>query len=344
MGADSSSSLRLIHGDASESGLRHLPNRQLRGRHALALHEITLRDGLFVPTAHEGHGLFDPYAYSLFKYGHGVLADDYGRRIGQLLLSHLEPVRGTGEEVVVVGTPYKRVPNAARWLAVSAQHDIRIAGIPAAYATVYQQHLSVGDYGRLTAEEREARNRQKRRVFDPEEFQGRHVVVVDDIRITGSITASVAEMFGDVPVLSLTFAFLVIMDPGVTETDPQVEDRLNHYAISDLSDLHRLMTETDSFSMTTRAVKFVLESKPAAISRLLRALDAGHLRSLYYGALDDGYDRMPRYAETFRLVSEAYEATVRIHRKRNDVPSLLGGNQSRRRRYKPSQLLAKFGL
>lgn len=282
------------------------PQQQLRGKHALSLFELTLNDeGNLAATTRIRSLPFRMEEYSQFKYGRISFARQYAAALAYLIGAHVLPVTKTNEQIVVLGTPHKRLPNAARMLAIEAERLLRHTGFASSYTYIHQHLLAAGDYGRLSVEQRDERNRRKQRsrFLDPDDFVGKHVVLVDDVRITGSIERSVLDLLLEVEVLSMTIANLVKLDPDAARTQPQLEDKLNHAAVRNITDIHRLMTTPQDFVLTTRAVKFILESHPIEVRWLLDRLNREQTMQLYYGVVDEGYDRMPAYQQTFNLIS-----------------------------------------
>lgn len=281
----------------------------LSGSHALALYDLTAVDDEFqVQHSYSSHP-FDYAAYSEFKYGQRNAAEKFATQLALLLLAHFGGRITYDQQVVVIGTPYKRLPNAARMLAISVERQLRLASVPSSYSYIYQHRLAEGDYGMLSQQDRDKRNQQKHRYLDPEDFAGKHVVVIDDVRITGSIERSIMQQLQGINVLSTTIVNLVRLDPAVALARPHLEDRLNHFAVKDLRDLKRLMNRRDEFVLTTRAVKFILQSPLRDIIELLASLDPTQRIELYEAIVDEGYDQMLRYHEGFLVVADSCKLT-----------------------------------
>lgn len=276
-----------------------------RVHHALALYEVTVSDGHFVTTKAATHLPFNSLHYSEFKYGRRDIAEQYGVAIATQLIEHFTAHGSLNDPIVVVGTPYKRVPNAARMLSMTVERHLRAHGLRTSHGTIYQHRLAEGDYGTLPAHLRDQRNRGKKRYVDPDDFVGRHVVLIDDVRITGSIERSTLAHLQDVAVLSTTVVNLVRLDPEVARREPHLENKLNHAAVEGLHDLMRLMNQRDNYTLTTRAVKFILESDPSSVYAFLTLLDPTRTLELYEAVVDEGYDQMPRYEQTFGLILAA---------------------------------------
>lgn len=276
-----------------------------RVHHALALYELTVSDGEFEATQPTRVDPFNASLYSEFKYGRRDVAQQYGAAIAAQLIEHFTSHGYLDDSVVVIGTPYKRVPNAARMLSMAVERRLRGNGVHSSHSTIYQHRLAEGDYGTLPAAARDLRNKDKKRYVDPDDFVGRHVVLIDDVRITGSIERSTLAHLDDIDVLSTTVVNLVRLDPEAALREPHLEDKLNHTAVAGLSDLLRLMARRSHYTLTTRAVKYILESNPGDIHMFLAQLGPLRTMELYEAIVDEGYDLMPRYGQAYRLVRNA---------------------------------------
>lgn len=284
-----------------------LPSQPERVHAALSLYELTVRGEALATTHSLTRRRFDVSDYSRFKYGWYPQIEQYGTLLAEALTAYF----GTsgvkaGERIVLLGTPFKSVPNAAKLLADVAERKLRVRGFNSSIARIYQHRLAEGDYGLLSAAKREERNRQKKYFFDAADYAGTHVVVVDDVRITGSIERSVIALLGEIDWLSLTVINLVRLDPEVALRNPGIENDLNHASIRSLQDLVPLMAQRDQFVLITRTVKRILEADLSELQGFLSQLDAGRLAELHRAAVDDGYDQMERYEASFRLLTKHY--------------------------------------
>ncbi len=316
----------------------------------VALHEITLLNDEFVSVSGP---LFDTRAYSQFKHGSNGPCKGYAQQLGHLLQAQLRPVAEVGTPIVVTGTAYKRVPNAARHVALATQRELGARGLQSAYATLYQQQISSGNYAAMTTSERESRNKTKKWTVDPADFEGKHVVVVDDIRVTGSMERSLAEFLCGLSIQGLTMAYVVRIDPAVAAQEDRVEHRLNHAWIRNLRDLMELIEEAESYTFIARAVKFILESEPNEVKWFMCAAPDHVIDELYQGAVNDAYNLMARYQSNFQIVAQEAYSRRALHPwydvwcGETDRPGGATGSRVRRRvrsRFRLSHWLARRGL
>lgn len=246
--------------------------------------------------------------YSRAKYGDLTALRRYGRLLGQLAYQHLQAIGATNQPVVVVGTPYKRVRNAAAHLAEAVCIELAAAGVDVIFTTIYQLQVASGDYGLLSDEQRDVRNGSKQRILDPAAFASRHVIVVDDIVATGSIIRSVTELIDVLPVLGRTVLTLAMIEPSTVRRNQYIEDELNHLSVTGLDNLLELVRQ-GNFSWIARAVKFVLADPGPELEWFLAKLPSNRLEQLLQAVLEDEYASMPEYQ-----VAAGQVCTARLNR------------------------------
>lgn len=286
---------------------------QLRGNHAIAVYDIDyIGDELVATGTGTQNAPFDYLLYSRFKYGQKSAADTFAREIARTIEPHLWPALDYKEPIVVTGTPYKRIPNAAQALAINTFRRLsRTDGLNVSYASIYQPRLAVGDYSKLSQADRDRRNQQKTRAFDSSDFEGRHVLLIDDVRITGSIERSTVAMLANVPTLSITCVNLVRLNPATALERPQLEHDLNHSFVKGLRSLWTVMNSPDGYAFTTRALKFFLEAPLGDICDLVEWMTPAQLSELHLGIIQEGYDQMPEYAESLSYIDFVTKARFR---------------------------------
>lgn len=318
-----------------------METKSLTGLHRLALNSVTVRNGEVVTT----DGLpFDATSYSYFKYGSGEVADYYAHQLSTMLLKeHLTEALANNEPVILCGSAYKRVPTAAYHVAASVAAGLRFAGINTFHGHIARGKLAEGDYSAMSLSERELKMSDNQLSLDVKLFQGKHVIMIDDICISGAHERSVVSLMRTVPIRSLTMAYVVEMDRAVAQADPAIESRINHAAIKSVRDLLAHIRTCESFSVTARIVKFILEADTSEAEWFIDRIAQDKpqvIRTLFVGSVDDGYDQMPRYRANFALIAQAESLRQQKVRDRiTAVPTTIAAS-----RFKPSTLLARIGL
>ena len=183
----------------------------------------------------------------------------------------------------MASSPYAHVPAAATTLARRLQPVLNAAraknGLaPVPLLRVDRISTSAGDYGTLSAQARDlhmAANILSFRRFRPAQVRDAHLLVVDDVRVTGAHQRCLMRASEDLPLAARTFLYIAAF-PGQLNGcfDPAQEDALNHAAVKTLDDLAGIV-EADDFAWNVRVCKFVLSP---ANQRRAAAVPAPHAR------------------------------------------------------------------
>ena len=163
-----------------------------------------------------------------------------------------------------------------------------------------------GDYSKLSSAER-LKLMRKTAFAVPEEVRGRHILLIDDVRVTGAHESQMRQWLKSAGAREVTFIYLaMIVDDGGKDA----EELLNQARIHTLDDLSQVIAR-GSYSITSRAVKFVVsETDEVALSRFLDALPDQILLDIHRGAIGNGFATMPLYEKQCAIVAE----TIRVRR------------------------------
>jgi hypothetical protein len=253
---------------------------------------------------------FSPAHYSRYKYGSVAATESFARALASALGErHPEIVRAPG--LVMTSSPYARVPTAATTLARRLQPLLNVTRArrgrqPAPLVQVERIGTSAGDYGTLSAparDQRMAASALSFRRFTPGQADGAHLLVIDDVRVTGAHQRCLLRASEELPLAARTFLYIASFPSRAsTSFDPTQEDRLNHAAIKTLGDLARIV-EAGDFTWNVRACKFVLSpANHDDLPRFLRRMPGWFVRGLHRNSRLDGYWKMTLYASSHAVV------------------------------------------
>jgi hypothetical protein len=272
--------------------------------HRLAVYKIVSEVESAVITS-DG-GVMQTGAYSRFKYGDRAQARRYADQLtGVILKSPMGPTLRSGDPVVVTASAYKKLRTAAQFVADGVAHGLQRNGCNVVPGRIHRANLTQGDYGAMNAEERAWWMAKNGLSLDESLFSGAHVVVVDDVCITGSHERSIAELLRTVPVRSVTNAYVADIDPLLAARDTRIEHRMNHAWMNGLANLRWLMRNQPDYVLTARTVKFILDRPASSLKRFLTTLRQYEICLLRQAVLDDGYHRMPMYTNSVRTLFRA---------------------------------------
>lgn len=251
---------------------------------------------------------FDFTDYSRYKYGSAEAADAYARMLcSAFLVRHrrLAHLR----RLLVTASPYRYVPTAANEVAIRFAAMLTAErgehGLPAA-RVVRTERMTVpaGDYGTLPAADRTrlmADNALSLDRFRPY-ADGAHLIVVDDVKVTGAHQRCLQLASDPLPLRSRMFMHIAAFDVDAAQLDPGIEDTLNHSAVKTLGDLADIARAPD-FTWNVRVCKFALNpTNRAELRSFLARMPDWFVEELCRHSLADGYARMAPYRESYEIV------------------------------------------
>jgi hypothetical protein len=254
--------------------------------------------------------VFSPASYSRYKYGSVAATEAFARAL-VTALDDRHPELTRAPRLLLTSSPYAFVPTAATTLARSLQQLLNVAraghGLPAApLMKVDRIRTSAGDYGTLSAQARDrhmAANPLSFRRFRPDQLQDAHLLVVDDVRVTGAHQRCLMRASEELPLAARAFLYIAsFAAPASAGFDPTLEDVLNHAAIKTLGDLAEIVQAGD-FAWNVRACKFILDpANHDELPRFLGRMPSSFVRELHRNSRRDGYWRMARYTRSHALV------------------------------------------
>lgn len=259
---------------------------------------------------------FSPARYSRYKYGSVAAAETFARALGAAFFE-VHPELALVPRLLMASSPYARVPAAATTLARRLRPVLNAAravnGLaPVPLLRVDRISTSAGDYGTLSAQARDlhmADNVLSFRRFRPAQVRGAHLLVVDDVRVTGAHQRCLMRASENLPLAARTFLYIAAFAGQLSGCfDPAQEDALNHTAVKTLDDLAEIV-EAGDFAWNVRVCKFTLgPSNHAELPRFLRRMPDWFVRDLHRNSCRDGYARMAPYAPSHALVQAELSA------------------------------------
>jgi PRTase ComF-like len=253
---------------------------------------------------------FDPVKYSRYKYGSIAAADDFAQAL-EVAFGRRYPEVVCTPRLLMTSSPYTYVPTAATTLARGLQpllNAVRAGhGLPPVpLVKVERVSPGAGDYGTLSAGDRDRRMAARTlsfRRFRADHVRDAHLLVIDDVRVTGAHQRSLIRASERLPLAARTFLYIAsFQSPAADCFDPTQEDALNHVAVKTLGDLAGIVA-ADDFAWNVRACKFVLS--PAhrdGLAQFLGRMPHWFVRDLDRNARRDGYAHMSPYAPSHAVV------------------------------------------
>ena len=253
---------------------------------------------------------FSAACYSKYKYGSVSATEAFASALAGAFDDRY-PDLTRAPKLLMTSSPYNYVPTAATTLARRLRPVLNAARArhrlpPVPFVQVERIGTSAGDYGTLSAGAREqlmATNVVSFRRFRSTALRGAHLLIVDDVRVTGAHQRCLADASEELPLATRTFLYIAsFADAPIGSFDPTQEDRLNHAAVRSLDDLGGIV-EGDDFTWNVRVCKFILApSNRDQLPGFLARMPRWFVRDLHRNSRGDGYARMDLYAPSHAIV------------------------------------------
>lgn len=251
---------------------------------------------------------FSPADYSRFKFGDDSVSQEFGEALAHGFIKAHLPAIAEDEQLVVISSPYSFIPTATfamknyfvatlnRWL---AQHNRPVVQETKVHRTITYKE----DYGELDAEQRMQLIGNDHFHIDRQFLEGKVLVFLDDIRITGSHERMILKMASefelDNSIYMLYFAELVNK-----AIHPNIENYLNYYTVKSIFELEPII-KSGRFIINTRIVKYILNYDFEPFSIFLSAQSGQFLNLLYDMALGNGYHQIEAYSRNLKFIRES---------------------------------------
>lgn len=248
---------------------------------------------------------FNPDDYSRFKFGDNSVAKAFGAELAQGFIQDQLALNPIQQQIVVVSSPYSFIPTATfymknefvavlnRWL-VQQQ-------LPVVQETKIHRNTTYrDDYGELSAEERFKLIGRDRFQVDREFLEGKTVLFLDDIRITGMHEKMILQMIQNYQ-LKNDYRLLYYAELTNPEINPKIENYLNYHYVRSISDLGSIVEE-NAFVFNTRVVKYILNYAPIPCATFLKKQSSAFINQLYDLALGNNYHTIEAYQPNLNFI------------------------------------------
>lgn len=242
---------------------------------------------------------FSAEEYSMFKFGSDLYAKNFGHQLAERFFEeHSDWL--IANECLVIPSPYNYVKNAAT---VMTRHFmnrlnellVEASGKHAEYMTVQRKVSYTNDYGFLSKERRKGLIDNDTFFINNEYVYGKALIFIDDVRITGTHEDKLVEVLEHRGLSNPVF-FLYFGE--YFGSDPAIEAQLNFTAVKSPSDFVKI-TYQHNHHMIVRPIKYMLSLDPEEFKLVTKDLSMGKIQTMYYGALHEGYHKIPSYQQNF---------------------------------------------
>ena len=241
---------------------------------------------------------FSPAEYSRFKFSDEAVARKFGSQLARAFIRDYLSKAPITEQIVVISSPYSFIPTATfalknyfvavlnRWL---AENHLPVVQETKVHRTITYKE----DYGELNAEQRINLISNDRFHIDRAFLEGKTLVFLDDIRITGSHEKMIVKMAQQYELQNRMFLlyFAELVNGSI---HPNVENYLNYYSVKSIFDLEPII-RSGHFFINTRIVKYLLNYEPSAFRVFMDGQGEDFLNTVYDMAIGNGYHTIEAY-------------------------------------------------
>ena len=277
-----------LHGAVTPPATRSL----IEHRHAL--HQLGWNGDAFVDLNGQA---FDPTAYSRFKYGNGEATRHYARQLADVFLSELGDWLADADRLPVLsGSAYKVMPTAAQYLVQFFAERLERKSGPLDRLHIYRQEVPEKDFSHLPYERRiKALAGNHYRLTETWRLKGRRLIVLDDIRVTGAHEANLTRLLNASKVSEVCFLYIAQAEPDSFATTPELEHRLNQYALPGLDALRELWLAPD-FCLNARIAGLLMRwPNLDELEAFFRTLGYAELRKLQKQMEAEGFHKIASF-------------------------------------------------
>lgn len=260
--------------------------------------------------SNEKHFSFHPDDYSRFKFGDEAIAKAFGEDLAAgFIREHLQAA-DFQQQLVVVSSPYAFIPTATfamknyfvfrlnRWL---AEHGKPVVQETKVHRTITYKE----DYGELNAEERIKLIGNDSFHIDAAFLQGKIILFLDDIRITGSHERMIMKM-ADAYGLTNDIYLLYFAELVNEAIHPNIENFLNYHCVKSIFDLQSII-QSGHFFINTRIVKYMLNYEANAFRVFIKPQTNEFLNLFYNMALGNSYHTIEVYKENLLMLKKSMD-------------------------------------
>jgi hypothetical protein len=256
--------------------------------------------------------LFHPEDYSKFKHGSVPVQRRYGYLLAEHLIARFNHLLlDPNEQIAMAPFAFMHLPTAAGNM-MKYVHDrlsmhlrtIGRAAIERFHIYKYAVNHSVDhNYARVSAAERKEILAQTPLSVDAKRLEGKTVVMLDDIFITGNSEARMKDVLEDSGAKRVVFAYVAMMDEAEATANPGIESVLNQWHVKGLSEMLEILVP-GQYNFNLRNCKFILESPPEEVARFLPQLDQTVFDDFWSACLTNSYYTEPCYREVFDVIDK----------------------------------------
>lgn len=247
---------------------------------------------------------FSADAYSRMKFGDDGVAKAFGTHLAEKFYAD-HGATLLSNRCLVIPSPYNFVPNAATIMTghfVNRLNELLVEanGDHVEYATIPRKVSYINDYGFLPKEQRRALIDNDEFYIPRAYFEGRLLIFIDDVKITGTHEDKLVEMLAK---HGLTNDAFFLYYGRYTGNDPAIESKINFAAVNNLEQYGKIIDKPGNH-LIVRPIKYLLSQELDAFRLFISRRSHQFRAKLFHACLNEGYYKIPSYQANFQALRE----------------------------------------
>jgi hypothetical protein len=250
---------------------------------------------------------FDASAYSRFKFGDTLIAQNFGKELFDGFIKENKELILSQNEIVLLPSPYFSIPTASDFLCEYFKKHLNYflfqnGKKSCVSAKIHRNQTYIQDYGNMSYEERVKLISGDTYYIDRTFIEGKFCLLIDDIKITGSHEVTVNRILEQYNVKG-DFFFLYYAELINKEIHPSIENHYNYFSIKSITDIIALM-QSEYFAFNTRIVKYILNLKIEDFKAVLSSLSIEKQKELFEWAISNNYHQILEYQNSISILDK----------------------------------------
>ncbi len=250
---------------------------------------------------------FNPIEYSKFKFGCKEIARKYGYELADELISKLQDnyIVFKEKQIVVCSSPFCFIPTATFAMKdyfVQRLNQYLVKNLqPVVQETKIHRTITYKeDYGGLSAADRMKLIGNDSFQMDTKFVEGKTILFLDDIRITGSHERVIQRMYDNYGMNNDSY-FLYYAAVTNDQINPAIENELNYAYVKSLLDLDKIIKNED-FLLNTRTVKYMLNAPFDQFEPFINYQRKSFVNTVYHAAIGNSYHLIDDYSQNLNYL------------------------------------------
>jgi hypothetical protein len=241
---------------------------------------------------------FDEAAYSRFKFGDTLVAEQFGKELFEGFIAQYASLLLEKSEIIVLPSPYYVIPTASNFLCNYFMKELNYFLFKhnkssCITAKIHRNQTYVQDYGNMSYDDRIRLISNDTYYIDRSFIEQKFCLFIDDIKITGSNEYTVNRILKQYNVQG-DFLFLYYAELVNKEVNPKIENHFNYFSLKSSYDLIPIM-KSDRFSFNTRIIKYILLLPTEDFQQIIHSIPIDQRKEFFQWAISNNYHQIAEY-------------------------------------------------